>query len=88
MRGRVKLRTARTIMSEILTIAEIESRYPDEWLLLDELETTDAPEIKAGRVLFHSKDRDEVYRKAMELRPKRFATFCTGTIPDDAAVVL
>ena len=37
---------------------------------------------------WHSKDRDEVYRKAVELRPPRFAILYTGKIPKDAAVVL
>ena len=45
-------------------------------------------EVIRGRILWHSKDRDEVYRKLLEFKPKRAATHYTGTIPDDAAVVL
>jgi hypothetical protein len=30
-------------------------------------------EVQSGQVLFASHDRDEVYRKAVELRPGRFA---------------
>ena len=47
-----------------------------------------ALEVKSGKVRWHSKDRDEVYRKAVELRPKRFAMLYTGTLPKDAAIVL
>jgi hypothetical protein len=38
--------------------------------------------------LCHSKDRDEVYRQAMAMRPKRFAVLYTGTIPEGTAIVL
>ena len=42
----------------------------------------------SGKVLFHSKDRDEVYQKAVALRPKRFAMLYTGAMPKDTAIVL
>ena len=75
-------------MEEVLTIAEIESRYDSEWVLVEDPRTNEALEVQSGNVLFHSKDRDEVYRRAVELRPKRFAVLYTGRIDKDAAVVL
>jgi hypothetical protein len=30
----------------------------------------------------HGKDREEVYRRAVEIRPKRFAIVYTGKMPD------
>jgi len=75
-------------MDEILTIAEIESRFVAEWVLVEDPETNDSLELQGGRVRYHSKDRDEVYRKAVELKPSRFAVHYTGKIPKDAAVVL
>jgi hypothetical protein len=39
-------------------------------------------------VLWHSKDRDEVYRKAREIRPEHCAIVYTGKLPDNVAVVL
>ena len=75
-------------MDEILTIAEIEARFSSEWVLVEDPETDDSLELKGGRVRYHSKDRDEVYRKAVELKPSRFAVHYTGEIPTDAAVVL
>jgi hypothetical protein len=44
--------------------------------------------IQSGRVLCHSKDRDEVYREAIALRPRRFAILYTGTMPDGTAIIL
>lgn len=75
-------------MNEFMTMAEIMSTFDSEWVLLEDPQTNDALEIQAGRVICHSKDRDEVYRKAVEMRPKRFATLYTGKMPANTAIVL
>jgi hypothetical protein len=75
-------------MSEVLTIAEIEAQFAAEWVLVEDPQTNKALEVQCGKVLYHSKDRDEVYREAVRLRPKRFAMLYTGTLPKDTAVVL
>ena len=75
-------------MGDVLTLAEIESRFKSEWVLVEDPQTNESLEVLSGKVRFHSKDRDEVYRRAVELRPKRFAMLYTGTIPKDTAVVL
>ena len=46
-------------MDETLTWAEIEERFPDEWVVIDEPEVTDELEIVRGRVVYHGTDRDE-----------------------------
>ena len=75
-------------MDEILTIGEIESEFVAEWVLVEDPQIDDGLEVLSGTVRFHSKDRDEVYRKAAQLRPGRFAVVYTGSIAKDAAVVL
>lgn len=75
-------------MSDVLTVTEIQSQFPSEWVLVENPNTNDSLEIQSGNVLYHSKDRDEVYRKAVELRPKKFAMLYTGTIPPNTAIVL
>ncbi len=75
-------------MDKVLTIAEVESQFDAEWVLIGDPETNESLEIRAGRVLCHSKDRDEVYRKALDLRPKRFAMHYTGKMPENTAIVL
>jgi hypothetical protein len=76
------------VKEKILTIFEIQSSYLSEWILLNVPQTNDAGEVLGSNVLHHSPDRDEVYRKAVELRPKHFAVLFTGTIPDGTEVVL
>lgn len=71
-----------------MTVAEIESEFKSEWVLIEDPETNERLEVQKGKVRFHSKDRDEVYREAIALKPRRFAMLFTGTIPENTAVVL
>jgi hypothetical protein len=75
-------------MDKLLTIDEIQSRFPSQWVLVEDPQTDSSLEVRHGTVRFHSKDRDEVYRKAAELRPPRFAMIYTGKIPKDTAIIL
>ena len=75
-------------MERVMTISEIESEFDSEWVLVDEPETNEQLEVLKGRVIHHSKDRDEVYRKAVSLRPRRSAILYTGSIPEGTVVVL
>jgi hypothetical protein len=75
-------------MQTALSIVEIESRYPSEWILIGDPVTNDNLEVLSGQVLWHSPDRDEVYRKAIELRPAHSAIHCTVKMPENTAIVL
>jgi hypothetical protein len=75
-------------METTMTIEEIQSRFDSEWVLVENPRTNEALEVLSGHVLHHSKDRDEVYRKAVALRPERCAVLYTGEIPEDTAIVL
>ncbi len=75
-------------VNEVLTVEEIQSRFDSEWVLLDELVTDEANHVQSGRVLAHSRNRDEVDRCLLELRPRHYAAWFTGRMPEDAAIVL
>lgn len=75
-------------MNQQLTMAEIRDRFDAEWVLLEDPITTRSLEIKGGRVLFHSPDRDAAHRQVVETKPKRFAVLFIGQIPENTAVVL
>jgi hypothetical protein len=64
------------------------SRFESEWVLLANVKTNDLHEVQEGEVVWHSKDRDEVYQKLLERRPKRFATIYTGEFPEHIALNL
>jgi hypothetical protein len=75
-------------MNETMTLAEIESRFDSEWVLIEDPEVDEQLRVVRGKVVCHSKDRDEVDRKMVELRLKSSATLYTGRLPDNAAIVL
>lgn len=75
-------------MDNIMTVEDMRARFESEWVLVENPQTNDALEVLKGKILHHSKDRDEVYRKAIALRPKRSAIVYTGEIPEDMEVAL
>ena len=75
-------------MDEVLTIDEIKARYAPDWVLIGEPRTDEFQRLHAGKVLFHSPDREAVYRKAGELQPGHFAFRYLGELPQDMAFVL
>lgn len=75
-------------MQETLTLAEIETRFDSEWVLIADPQISDEMEILSGRVLWHSKDRDEVDRKMSELAPRSTAVLYTGEMPANVAINL
>ena len=75
-------------MAEILSMSEIQARYDGEWVLIGDPEVDASFVIQRGWVLWHSKNRDEVYRQARLLKPKHCAFLFVGCLPKDAEVVL
>ena len=69
-------------MDEVMTIEEINARFKDEWVLLEDPETDEQLRIMRGKLLCHSKDRDELTRKAQEVHPKHGAYVWVGTMDD------
>jgi hypothetical protein len=75
-------------MDEVLTFDQIKARYAPDWVLIGELETDENLEVLSGKVLFHSPDADEVYRRVKELMPGRFAVQFLGPLPEHMALIL
>jgi hypothetical protein len=76
-------------MNDILTMAEISERFPSEWVLLANPQTNDHLAVLAGTLVCHSKNRDEVDRKAIELpSPKHIAVFYTGPVVPEGMELL
>jgi hypothetical protein len=84
----IETKTIGAAVNEVLTIAEIESRFPSQWILIVDPVASDANGVESGRVVFHSPNRDEMYRKAVELRPQQFAFHYTGQMLPNTAIAL
>ena len=78
-------------MGQMMSLAEIEAQFQSEWVLIEDPQTTDTLQVMGGTVVWHSKDRDEEYRKVRELRPLHHAILYTGKkmkMPKDMAIIL
>jgi len=71
-----------------MTLQEMEREFVSEWILVGNPQTNESLEVVQGTVLCHSRDREEVYRAAVNLRPKRSAIVYTGQMPPDTTIVL
>ena len=67
---------------------EIKNAFKDQWVLVKVDKVDSNLNIVEGEVLAYSKDKDEVYKKLLQIRPKEFSVKYTGMIPEDLAVVL
>ena len=77
---------------EVLSIAAIEQRYPDEWVLV---EVTEVDKIRGplfGCVLYHSRNRRdlvEVNRGFCERNPRKMTyVFFTGAVAPEGYTVI
>jgi len=67
---------------------EIVKRYRNEWVLVEAKKVDEDFNLIEGKVIFHSKDKSEVYDYLTKLKGKSLYIEYTGKIPEDLAVVL
>jgi hypothetical protein len=74
-------------MSEpYLTMAEIEAKYPNQWVLLDKPTLGRSEKITGGHVVAHCADRAEFVRRFEEIVDSlsdRIASWYTGSFPPE-----
>ena len=77
---------------DVVTVAEIERRYPDEWVLVEIVRDHKHHERVAGRLLAHSADRDDLdepYRRFRAEHPRaHLYEFYTGDVVPEGVVVI
>jgi len=80
--------STQTEIDKILSLEEIFSLYPDEWVLIVNPELDEEFSVIRGEVLAHATERDEIYSKLSLRNGKSVAIEYTGSIPDNLAVML
>jgi hypothetical protein len=70
----------------VLTKEQMKERYPNQWLLVTEYEVDSATSLRKGRVIAHSKGRDDI-RRALKDRTGRLCIHFTGSLPQDTGVL-
>ena len=74
---------------QYLATTEIETKYPQEWVLVDQLKKGRDNFAAGGVVVAHSRDKETVLTEMDKLpRPLDVAFFFTGPIPDDEIFLL
>jgi len=75
-------------MKKVFTMKELEALYSVEWVLLANPKHIERLEMLRGELVFHSKDRNEVYKEAHKRKDAHTAILYVGKLPEDLAVVL
>jgi hypothetical protein len=75
-------------MNEVLTMEEIESRYDSEWVLIEDPVLNENLEVLQGKVIYHSRDRDEFDRESLRYPTRHAAVLYVGEPPVGMEFVL
>jgi hypothetical protein len=65
-------------MAELMTRAEIEARFPNEWVLVINPDVGPDQVVRSGTLLAHSKDRSEINRLAIDSPARHIAVWFNG----------
>ncbi len=76
------------MVGEIMTWEQIEDLYEGEWVLLENPQAAENVQVLGGKLLWHSKSREEIGRKLLELRPKFSALLFVGQPASDSLFLL
>jgi len=68
-------------MNEIVIIPEVIKQFQDEWVAFEVYEEDIRKHPYKGRLLAHSKNRDEVWEVVHKLNPQDCLVEFTGEIP-------
>lgn len=85
---KVRKKMKSKVAKEFMNLLQIQEAFDSEWILLEDPETTEALEVIRGKVLFHSKNRDDVYKAALQFKPTHSAVIYTGQFSDKNTAIL
>ncbi len=70
----------------LLTKEQMKAKYPDQWLLVTDYELDPATSLRKGRVIAHSKGREDIHR-ALKGHVGNLCIHFTGSLPRDTGVL-
>lgn len=71
---------------QVQLISKLKKRYPKEWLLLTHVTADALTRPVKGKLMAHSKNRDDIYDRLSHVRGG-FAIEYAGEIPKDLVVI-
>ncbi len=66
---------------------EIREKYTGNWMLIDDVKIDENMDILEGDVIYFHPDKDNVYKKLLELKPKKSAIEFAGDIAEAALML-
>jgi len=75
-------------MNESMTMRQMEKSFDKEWVLIENPVCAKNLNVKSGKVLLHSKNKQDIYKMAKKVLPKSFAVLYIGDPPEDMVFVL
>jgi len=70
----------------LLTKEQMKTKYPNQWLLVTDYELDTATSLRKGRVIVHSKGREDIHR-ALRGHAGNLCIHFTGSLPRDTGVL-
>jgi hypothetical protein len=64
---------------------EIQKTFENEWVLVKIGRVDENFHVLEGEVLAHSKDKDEVYKELLRIKPEEFSIECVNIKPRSEA---
>lgn len=68
------------------SIEQMEKAYSNEWLLITDYETDESTRVTKGRLVAHSKCRDDIHKKLSNYTGRRCIQY-SGKLPKDQGVM-
>ncbi len=72
----------------LLSIAEIENRYHDQWVLVVNPVYDKTHRMRKGNVLCHSENREKIDKVMLETKENKIAIKYLGTLDKDLSTIL
>jgi hypothetical protein len=70
----------------LLTTEQMKARFPAQWLLITDYKLDALTSLRKGRVVAHSKDREDIHR-ALKKHSGDLCIHFTGRPPQDTVVI-
>jgi hypothetical protein len=70
-----------------MDIAKIKKQYRNRWVLVEYTQLDKHLRPKAGRVIAHASNKDDIYKALLDTRGKNVSLEFYGKIDEDAAVM-
>jgi hypothetical protein len=70
-----------------MRLDEIRKRYRNEWVLVEFSKLDKDLRVKAGKVIAHAPNKDDIYKALLDTRGKNVAVEYCGKIPEDVVVM-